>query len=105
MFFASSQAGGWIEYEDGTRIEVPPNAAREVLEVWGNGSMIELLYYPQPLPGEDESDCIQVIVTAAGGKPRGWLMNIEDANSLIHALSTGIRLAIDDRRLVGPVVE
>lgn len=97
--------GGWIEYDNGERLEFPPCQEREILEVWGNGAAFELVYYGKPLPGEDESDCIHVFVTAAGGTRRGWLMNIEDANSMIHALSTGIRLAIDDRRHVAPVVK
>lgn len=105
LFIASAKAGGWIEYDNGERLEIAPDEAREVLEVWGNGAVFELFYYPDPLPGEDASDCMRVVIRAAGGKPRGWLLNIEDANSLIHALSTGIRLAIDDRRLVAPMVK
>lgn len=96
--------GGFIEYESGEVLQVAPCAERELLEVWGNGAMIELLYHPQPLPGEDESDRIQLLVTEAGGVRRGWLLNVEDANSLIHALTIGIRLAIDDRIPVAPKI-
>lgn len=62
----------------------------------GNGARIEILYYPDPQPGEDWSDRIHLLITPAGEAPRGWLMNVEDAMTIIHGLSGAVDRAIHD---------
>lgn len=56
-------------------------------EEWGNGSKIEFILYSEPLPGEDKSDQLHMIVTDCDGRQRGWLMNPEDAMTIIRGLS------------------
>lgn len=67
---------------------------------WGNGTRIEFLLHEGPLPGEDPSDRLQVLVTDCDGLSRGWLMNIEDAVLIIRGLS---RLVDNALRLGFPI--
>ncbi len=58
--------------------------------VWGNRAAIEVLYYDEPLAGEDPSDRLHLMLCPAGEQPRGWIMNAEDATDIIHGLAMGI---------------
>ena len=64
--------------------------------LWGNGATIQVVYYPEGLDGEALSDRLQLVVTPAGGQPRGWLMNVTDATDIIYGLSKGINRALED---------
>ena len=63
--------------------------------IWKNKAKIEFVYYPEPLKGEAESDCIHMLITPAKEKTRGWIMNIQDANDIIYGLSKTISVAIE----------
>jgi hypothetical protein len=89
--------GGTIELQPGRVIEIPPHSQRVFGELWGNGAFIEVLFYDEPQPDQDPSDRIHLLITQADGKRRGWLMNVEDANSIIGGLSVGIRCALEKR--------
>ena len=68
--------------------------------LWKNKAKIEFVYYPKPLKGEVESDCIHMLITPHGEKSRGWIMNIQDANDIIYGLSKTISIAIEKGRKV-----
>lgn len=79
-------------------------------QTWGNKAEIEVVFYPETIPGEDPSDRIQMFVTPAGKDTRGWLLNVEDAVAVIRGLSIGIqecvfadvptRPYVPDRRMI-----
>jgi len=54
---------------------------------------IEVLVYTEQQSGEDPSDRIHLLIHA-GQAQRGWLMNVEDAVSIIAGLSAAIEQVI-----------
>lgn len=86
--------GGVVDFGDGTVVEIPPNPHREHLAVFGE-TVYEFLFYPEPLPGEDQSDRIHVLITDRHGKRCGWLMNVEDAIVFIRGLSVCMQKAVE----------
>lgn len=96
------QSGGTIVL-GGNTIEVEPCKERIHGALWGNGALIEVLFHAEPLEGEDVSDRIQLLITPAGGKRRGWLMNVEDALEVVEGLHTGIKLAVENNVPLKPV--
>lgn len=64
------------------------------LEEWKNGSKIEFILYPGAIEGEDPSDQLQMVVVDQDGKMRGWIMNVEDAITIIRGLSRLVDNAI-----------
>lgn len=87
------QDGGTITWPDGHSVEIPPHSNRAYGTIWRNAAFIETLVYTERQPGVVESDRIHLLVTAAGGDPDGWLMNIQDAREVIQALETAIAVA------------
>ena len=87
--------GGTVNFGEGKVVVVEPHSERVWLEVWGNGTLIEVLCYSQPQIGNVESDRIHLLITPAGGERLGWLMNIEDALAIIGGLSRAASKAID----------
>lgn len=63
--------------------------------IWKNGAKIEVYYYEKPLKDEDPSDRIQLIISPAGQKPRGWILNLADATDIIYGLSKAMSLLIE----------
>lgn len=87
--------GGDIIFEDGRAIHVTPHSERIFGALWGNGAFLEFLVYSNPREGFDPSDRIHMLITAADSKPRGYMMNVEDAASIITGLSTAISAVIE----------
>ncbi|MBP8125778.1 MAG: hypothetical protein KAZ26_24225 [Caldilineaceae bacterium] len=58
--------------------------------IWGNAASIEMACYDEPLPGEDISDRLHLMIVGSDGNQRGWLMNAQDAVALIRVLAAGI---------------
>ena len=56
-------------------------------EEWSTGGKMEFILYEKPIEGEHPSDQLQLLITPTGGERRGWLMNIEDAVTIIRGLS------------------
>ena len=90
-----AREGGTIEFEDGSRIEVPAHSQRVHGDIWHNGAFVEVLFYQEPQPGEDPSDRIHLMVTDRNGDKDGWLMNAEDAVSIIRGLTAALQAAVD----------
>ena len=87
--------GGYVEFGDGSRIEVPAHSQRVHGDIWHNGCFIEVLFYEEEQPGEHPSDRIQLLVTDSEGIRDGWLMNVDDALSIVRGLVTAIQIAIE----------
>lgn len=85
--------GGTITFDSG-EVMLEPHSERVWVEVWSNGTIIEVLCYSEPQPDTVESDRIHLLITT-GGKTTGWLMNIEDAIAIISGLSRAMSKAID----------
>lgn len=83
-----------VTFDSGKSIEIPVCEDRIYALCWENGQLIEVLFYEEPQDGEDPSDRIHLLITPEGEKPRGWLMNVDDAISIIEGLSMGCRLAM-----------
>jgi len=49
--------------------------------------------YAGPIPGQYELDRIQVYLTVRGEKPRGWIMTVSEARSLICGLQMAVERA------------
>lgn len=64
--------------------------------IWSNKARIDVYFHEQPLEGKHESDRIQLILTPADGKPRGWIMNVADATDIIYGLSKAMGMAIEE---------
>jgi len=83
-----------LMFDDGTSVGVPSNDERIYLAVWPNQS-IEVLVHYSKLAGHDPSDRIHLIVRNKDSKQgRGWLMNVEDATSVISGLAQGVEEAL-----------
>lgn len=63
-------------------------------ERWSNGARVRVFLFDEPVEGEHASDRIQLHITTADGNERGWLMNIEDAVSIITGLSAAMNAAL-----------
>ena len=87
--------GGTITFPDGRTLDIIPHSQRVALAVWSNGAFVEVLFYEERQAGEDDSDRIHLLITSEGKKPRGWLMNVQDATAIIRGLSIAIDRAID----------
>lgn len=74
-------------------------------EEWGNGSKIEFILYDGPQDGEDPSDQLWMKVTDQDGKVQGWLMNAEDAITIIRGLSRLVDNAIATNKPISPNYE
>jgi len=75
------------------KVEVPPHSEREYLELWGNGAILEMLFYSE-LQNDEPSDRIHLMITDSDGARHGWLMNVEDAIGIIRGLSVATQKAI-----------
>lgn len=82
-----------IDFGDGHTLVVPPHSQRIYLEAWGNG-FLDVLFYQEPVEGEDESDRIHLMIHGFDGYADGWILNVEDAIAMIRGLSAGIQHAI-----------
>lgn len=82
-----------IKHENGKTIEIPPHSERYYVEAWGNG-YIDFLFYSEPQPGFDPSDRIHFMIKGFDFGPKGFLLNAEDAISLVRGLTVGIQMAI-----------
>lgn len=65
--------------------------------IWSNGATIEVLYYHDPIDGEDVSDRIQLLITPEGQESRGWILNVSDATDIIWGLSKAMSMSIEDK--------
>ena len=82
-----------IDYGDGREVKIPPHSERIYLEVWRNLAC-EVLFYTEVQPNADPSDRIHLIIHRVDGDRRGFLMNVQDAISVVHGLTTAIQRAI-----------
>ena len=90
----SIQKSFTLMFDDGTSVEVPSNDERIYLATWPNQS-IEVLVHYSTLAGHDPSDRIHLIVRNKDSKQgRGWLMNVEDAASVISGLAQATEVAL-----------
>lgn len=83
-------AGEFLDYSD---------------EKWENGSRMEFILHSGPQEGEDPSDQLEIIITDQDGKVRNWLMNIEDAITLIRGLSRLVDNALATNKPISPNYE
>lgn len=81
-----------ITDNDGVARKIPGHSNRIYLAKWPNKA-IEVLVYTEQQSGEDLSDRIHLLIHA-GQAQRGWLMNVEDAVSIIAGLSAAIEQVI-----------
>lgn len=66
---------------------------------WKNGAKIEIFFYKKPLPNEDPTDRIQLLISPSGQKPRGWILNLADATDIIYGLSKAMSFYIEEKKL------
>jgi hypothetical protein len=86
--------GGKLKLHNGKTLKVKPHSERVFICVWkGNGAMIETLCYSERQPGLVDSDRIHLKVRDGEGDKQGWMMNIEDAESIIQGLANAIQKA------------
>lgn len=90
-----TRMGGTVKFPDGHCIEIPAHSQRVHGEIWHNGAFIEVLFYQEQQPGKHPSDRIHLMVTDGEGNRSGWLMNTEDAVSIIRGLTTAVQAAIE----------
>lgn len=76
-------------------LTVPYVPERVYLAAWPNGVQHDVWFLEEPLAGHAESDRIYLRLVDKKGLEHNFLMNIEDANSLIIGLSLGIRKSLD----------
>jgi len=69
--------------------------------IWGNGARLEVFYYEKPIKGEYLRDRIQILITPADSKPRGWLMTAEEAVDLIYGLAKACSRDLEERSSKG----
>lgn len=74
-------------------------------EEWQNGSKMEFILYAGAQEGEDPSDQLYMKVTDQDGKMQGWLMNVEDAVTIIRGLSRLVDNALATNKPVSPNYE
>lgn len=55
--------------------------------LWANGAKMEFYYQKEPLEGEEPNDRIQILLYPADSNPRGYVMNMAEANDMIYGLS------------------
>jgi len=82
-----------IDYGDGREVKIPPHSERIYLEVWRNLAC-EVLFYTEVQPNADPSDRIHLMIHAGDCVRRGFLMNVQDALSIVHGLTTAIQRSI-----------
>lgn len=62
-----------------------------------NKAKVEIFYHKRKVKGEIDADRIQLIITPAGSKPRGWLMTALEATDIVYGLARGIGIAMEDQ--------
>lgn len=78
--------GLMVHEENGVEVWIEPAPERQCLAVLGK-TVYDFWYHPEPLPGEDPSDRIRMIITSADGGVTEALGNVEDALLIIRGLS------------------
>ncbi len=99
------QKGGEVVFPNGWTHTITPDENRIFGKLWGNGAFVEVLVYKEALVDEDESDRIQLLVTPAGCPSRGWLMNAEDAMTIIQGLAIAVSQVINENYPLTPQSE
>ena len=100
--------GRFQVYLDTTSVaSIVPHKDAVYTSIWANGAKVEVLVYLEPLPNEDESDCIHLCITPENEPMRGWLMSVSDACEIIRGLAKAIQVVDETSKLgtkVNPTV-
>lgn len=80
------------------RVDTAPgeNWDRVLDASWENGALIQAYYHDGPVPGEDPSDRILLLVRPEDTPVHWWLMNIEDATIIQVGLDLAMNRAKQD---------